>query len=127
MYSRLYREVLNQFSWVESITCFNTFYKNTGLFGFYGTAPHENVSDMMNVIAQHSIGMIYFFLSHLPVSYRCLTIRLLCLTTDMAVGFADEEVERAKNQLSASIFMHLESRMVLYDDIGRQVLAYGHR
>lgn len=45
----------------------------------------------------------------------------------MAVGFSDEEVERAKNQLSASIFMNLESRTVLYDDIGRQILAYGHR
>jgi len=45
----------------------------------------------------------------------------------MAVGFSPEEVQRAKNQLSSSIFMSLESRMVLYDDIGRQVLSYGHR
>jgi processing peptidase subunit alpha len=38
-----------------------------------------------------------------------------------------EEFERAKNQLRSGIFMNLEQRAVLTDDIGRQVLSYGER
>ena len=37
------------------------------------------------------------------------------------------ELSRAKNQLKSSLLMNLESRPILFEDIGRQVLTYGHR
>merc|ERR1712063_234956 len=36
-----------------------------------------------------------------------------------------EETARAKNQLKSSVLMKLESRQVLFEDIGRQILTYG--
>lgn len=38
-----------------------------------------------------------------------------------------EEFLRAKNQLKSQIFMALESRTSLADDMGRQVMVYGKR
>ena len=38
-----------------------------------------------------------------------------------------EELERAKVQLSSMLLMNLESRPVIFEDIGRQVLAYNKR
>ena len=37
------------------------------------------------------------------------------------------EVERAKAAAISSVLMNLESRAVVAEDIGRQVLTYGHR
>jgi len=41
--------------------------------------------------------------------------------------FSEEEMLRAKNQLKSFVFTNLESRSVLCDDIGRQVLSTGKR
>lgn len=35
--------------------------------------------------------------------------------------------QRAKTQLQSMLLMNLESRPVIFEDIGRQVLATGHR
>lgn len=37
------------------------------------------------------------------------------------------ELERAKTQLQSMLLMNLEARPVMFEDIGRQVLASGHR
>lgn len=37
------------------------------------------------------------------------------------------ELERAKTQLQSVLLMNLESRPVVFEDIGRQVLATGER
>lgn len=39
----------------------------------------------------------------------------------------NEELSRAKNMLKSLMMMQLESRMVLCEDIGRQIITYGHR
>lgn len=39
----------------------------------------------------------------------------------------DAELERAKAAAVSSVLMNLESRAVVAEDIGRQVLTYGHR
>ena len=39
----------------------------------------------------------------------------------------DEEVERAKKATISSILMNLESKAVVAEDIGRQILTYNHR
>lgn len=38
-----------------------------------------------------------------------------------------EELERAKMAAISSVYMNLESRAVVAEDIGRQILTYGHR
>ncbi len=38
-----------------------------------------------------------------------------------------EELSRAKNMLKSMMMMQLESRMVICEDIGRQLITYGHR
>ena len=45
----------------------------------------------------------------------------------MASGVSGEELDRAKAQLTSSLMMNLESRAVLFEDIGRQTLVYGQR
>lgn len=45
----------------------------------------------------------------------------------MAKGVPAEELERAKLAAISSVYMNLESRAVVAEDIGRQILTYGHR
>ncbi len=45
------------------------------------------------------------------------------LTKDMP----KEQLERAKVAAISSVYMNLESRAVVAEDIGRQILTYGHR
>ena len=40
---------------------------------------------------------------------------------------SEEELSRARNMLRGNLLTQLESRMVLFEDIGRQILTYGHR
>ena len=46
---------------------------------------------------------------------------------DVASGVPKEELERAKLAAMSSVYMNLESRAVVAEDIGRQILTYGHR
>jgi processing peptidase subunit alpha len=39
----------------------------------------------------------------------------------------DEELFRARNMLKNNVLTQLESRLVLFEDLGRQVLTYGKR
>lgn len=39
----------------------------------------------------------------------------------------NEELSRARNMLKCNVLTHLESRLVLFEDIGRQMLTYGQR
>ena len=45
----------------------------------------------------------------------------------VASKVSEEELERAKKATISSVLMNLESRAVVAEDIGRQVLTYGHR
>ena len=102
MYSRLYLNVLNKHPWVDSAIAFNSLYNDAGLFGIYGSCVPSEAGQLLNVF----------------------TDELLLLKTD---ALTDEEVSRAKNQLKSSMLMKLESRQVLFEDIGRQLLTYKKR
>merc|ERR1712166_1628112 len=39
---------------------------------------------------------------------------------------SDEELSRAKNQLKSQVLISLESRFTMSEDLGRQLLTYGH-
>jgi len=101
MYTRLYQNILNKYPFVQAANVFNSFYNTTGVFGLYGAAP--------------------------PTEMGSLVAGLVEEAKKMGGAISDVELSRAKNQLKASLLMNLESRPILFEDIGRQVLTYGAR
>ncbi|KAI0603226.1 putative mitochondrial processing peptidase alpha subunit [Biscogniauxia sp. FL1348] len=106
MYSRLYTNVLNQHSWVESCVAFNHSYTDSGLFGISALCTPGSSQQMLDVM--------------------CHELRALTLETGFA-ALSQVEVTRAKNQLRSSLLMNLESRMVELEDLGRQVQVHGRK
>jgi len=102
MYSRLYREVLNQYRWAESAEAFSSFHSESGLWGISGSCPPRVARELTRAIVDH----------------------VLKLESDLVT---DEELDRARNMLKCSVLTQLESRLVLFEDIGRQILTYGKR
>jgi processing peptidase subunit alpha len=98
MYSRLYREVLNSFAYVESANAFSTQLFDSGLVGIYGAAPPEHAGDLASLMCGH-----------------------LARLAEVSVN--NVELSRARNQLASSVLMNLESRTLLAEDIGRQMLS----
>ncbi|KAH8284558.1 hypothetical protein KR018_004298 [Drosophila ironensis] len=101
MYSRLYTKVLNRYHWMYSATAYNHAYADTGLFCIHGSAPPQHMNDMVEVITREMMGM--------------------------AAEPGREELMRSKIQLQSMLLMNLESRPVVFEDVGRQVLVTGHR
>lgn len=106
MYSRLYTNVLNQYGWVENCQAFNHAYTDSGLFGISAACGTAYVPRMLDTMARE----------------------LSLLGADTGLGRLSEgEVTRAKNQLRSSLLMNLESRMVVLEDLGRQIQVHGRR
>ena len=111
MFSRLYTNLLNRYHDVEHCSAFHHCYLDTGLFAvcisvnphFIGRAPYLIAEQLHSLVA-----------SGLGVGSR-------------RGGITAMELARARNQLKSSLVMALESRMVQVEDLGRQVLAHGHK
>lgn len=101
MYTRLYTNVLNRYHWLYSATAYNHAYADTGLFCIHASCTPSYVKDMIEVIVHEMVAM--------------------------ASGVSDNELARAKKQLQSMLLMNLEQRPVVFEDIGRQVLATGSR
>lgn len=101
MYTRLYTNVLNRYHWMYSATAYNHSYADTGLFCIHASAPPNHVRDMVEVVSRELVAM--------------------------AAKPGDIELKRAKTQLKSMLLMNLEARPVVFEDIGRQVLATGKR
>ena len=101
MYTRLYQNILNRFAFCHAASVYNAVYDHEGIFGVYCAAPAEYMGHLVTVICDEM--------------------------AKMASGVSATELGRAKNQLTSSLLMNLESRPILFEDIGRQVLTYGHR
>lgn len=101
MYTRLYQNILNRYPQVQAASVFNAFYNETGLFGVYGAAPAASMGALVAALCDEM--------------------------KKVASSISGEELDRAKNQLTSSLMMNLESRAVLFEDIGRQTLVYGGR
>mmetsp|Transcript_12386 Transcript_12386/g.27461 ORF Transcript_12386/g.27461 Transcript_12386/m.27461 type:complete len:477 (+) Transcript_12386:27-1457(+) len=86
---------------VESFSAFNTCYRDTGLFGFYGQAEEAGVRPCID--------------------------ELLFGVNGLAYDVSEEEVERGKRQLKTTLFGSLDSTTAIAEDIGRQLLVYGRR
>lgn len=85
----------------HSITTFNTCYKDTGLFGIYAIAPDNKLDDLLWYVMSNLVRLV-----HSP---------------------SDEEIERAKVNLKATMLMGLDGNSNVAEDIGRQLLTYGRR
>ncbi|KAK9804007.1 hypothetical protein WJX73_000007 [Symbiochloris irregularis] len=101
MHSRLYRNVLNQYGWMHNCTAFNSLYNDTGVVGVFATCEASKAEDATDVI----------------------TKELQALAKDVP----EQDLERAKRATASSVLMNLENRNVVAEDIGRQILTYGHR
>lgn len=106
MYSRLYTNILNQHSWVESCMAFNLSYTDSGLFGIAASCAPSRITHMIDAM--------------------CRELQALTLETGFS-ALQPAEVQRAKNQLRSSLLMNLESRMVELEDLGRQVQVHGRK
>ncbi|KAL6770558.1 MPPA1 [Auxenochlorella protothecoides x Auxenochlorella symbiontica] len=102
MHSRLYRRVLNQHGWVSNCTALSSIYNDTGLVGIFASADADRADHLVRVLADEAAALV----------------------SDLKDG---EELERAKAAALSSVLMNLESRAVVAEDIGRQVLTYGSR
>lgn len=102
MYSRLYRNVLNRNHWMFSSTAFSHSYKDSGLFCIHSSAHPSQARDILRVITDEYLKLVQSPFHH-------------------------EEVARAKKQLQSMLIMNLESRVVRFEDMGRQILGVGHR
>lgn len=83
----------------EEYECFNLFYKDTGLFGFYAACDE--------VAVEHCLGELFLGVNMLSFSVT------------------DEEVERAKRELKTKIFSGLDSSLASCTDIALQAANYG--
>ena len=85
----------------NSISTFNTCYKDTGLFGLYAITEKEKLGDLMASVTANLANLVD--------------------------NLTEEDVERAKIALKATMLMGLDGNTNVCEDIGRQLLTYGRR
>ena len=102
MFTRLFTSVLNRYHWVNSCAAHNASYEDTGLFYIQSSADPGNLKGLVDVVIREF--------------------------QDLAYGkmFADE-LMRAKRQLISMLWLNLEARPIVFEDIARQVLVTGFR
>jgi len=76
---------------------------------------------------------VLLLLTNRIFSSRCLLLQLKDLVevvvrelVSTQHSITDDELLRAKTQLQSMLLMNLESRPIVFEDVGRQVLANGH-
>ncbi|KDQ20455.1 hypothetical protein BOTBODRAFT_50557 [Botryobasidium botryosum FD-172 SS1] len=103
MYSRLYTHVLNHQPRIDHCASFHHIYNDSSLFGLFASAhPSMSTSSILPILL-HQLSLLL----HNPIPLQ--------------------ELSRAKNQLSSSLMMALESRSVEVEDLGRQILVHGRK
>uniref|UniRef100_A0A9I9D4A3 Inactive zinc metalloprotease alpha n=1 Tax=Cucumis melo TaxID=3656 RepID=A0A9I9D4A3_CUCME len=103
MHSRLYLRVLNEYQQIQSFSAFNSIFNNTGLFGIYACTGSNFVAKAVDIAASE----------------------LISIATPGQVS--QVQLNRAKESTKSAVLMNLESRMIVSEDIGRQILTYGER
>ncbi|XP_048775964.2 mitochondrial-processing peptidase subunit alpha-like isoform X2 [Ostrea edulis] len=101
MYTRLYTNVLNWHHWMFGCVAVNHVYDDSGLFCIMANAPPSKLDDLATVV-----------LSELLRTPEQIT---------------KEELDRAKKQLQSMLMYNLETRSMVFEDTGRQVISQGVR
>ncbi|MDO8606679.1 MAG: pitrilysin family protein [Phaeospirillum sp.] len=99
MSSRLFQEVREKRGLVYSIYSFASSYSDGGLFGVYAGTGEDEVSELIPVMCDEIVKV--------------------------GLGVRDDEVQRARAQLKASILMSLESTTSRCEQLARQMAVYG--
>ncbi|XP_031504433.1 mitochondrial-processing peptidase subunit alpha-like isoform X2 [Nymphaea colorata] len=102
MHSRLYLRVLNKYLQIDAFSSFSSIYNQTGMFGIHITTGSDFVADAVEIATEE----------------------LLAVAIPGEV--TEAELYRAKNATRSAVLMNLESRMIICEDIGRQILTYGN-
>ncbi len=100
MSSRLFQEVREKRGLVYSVYSFANAYSDNGLFGIYGGTGEEEVKELIPTICNE-------------------------LNKIASEKVSNKELERAKNQMKASIAMTLENPSSICELIARQMLIFG--
>ncbi|CBH09484.1 metallo-peptidase, Clan ME, Family M16, putative [Trypanosoma brucei gambiense DAL972] len=100
MQTKLFREVLNREGFLHGLECITAWYSDGGLFGLYGTAPHQAVVSLLNV-------MIY------QAASICQRV-------------SPTHLEMAKNQLRSQLILLGEGREQLLSDMGFNLVVHNH-
>jgi processing peptidase subunit alpha len=95
--------VLNEYPQIQDFSAFNSLYNNTGLFGIQATTSSDFASKAIEIAVKE----------------------LIAVATPGDVN--QVQLDRAKAATKSAILMNLESRMVVAEDMGRQILTYGER
>lgn len=99
MYSRLYTQALNRYSWIESAKQMHAAYSQAGFIGIQASSTPDRARDLVRVIA------------------RQLRYASSSLTAT--------ELTRAKNQVKSAVLGALESRPTQLDDLAEQMHYLG--
>jgi len=102
MFTRLFTSVLNRYHWINSCAAHNASYEDTGLFYIQSSAGPENLKSLVDVVINEFKELAY------------------------GPMFRDE-LARAKKQLISMLWLNLEVRPIVFEDIARQVLVTGFR
>ena len=70
--------------------------------GISGSTDPRKAGDMTKVLAEHFMRLALDFVD-------------------------DEELDRARSMLKCNVLTQLESRLVLFEDVGRQIMTYNKR
>ncbi|KAJ2289434.1 Mitochondrial-processing peptidase subunit beta, partial [Coemansia sp. RSA 2706] len=95
-------QIVSKHGLANSFMSFNTSYHDTGLWGIYLTS--ENVTQLDD--------LVHFTLKE---------------WARLSTSVTEAEVERAKQQLKASLLLNLDGTTAVAEDIGRQILTHGKR
>ncbi|KAH8617349.1 Insulinase (Peptidase family M16) Peptidase M16 inactive domain [Trypanosoma vivax] len=100
MQTKLFREVLNREGFLHGLECITAWYSDGGLFGLYGTAPHESVGPLLDVMIYQSASI-------------CQRV-------------SPTHTEMAKNQLRSQLILLGEGREQLLSDMGFNLVVHNH-
>lgn len=102
MFTRLFTHVLNRYHWIQSSAAHNMSYEDSGLFYIQSSSDPSRLRNLVDIII-HEFRTIV----HGPM--------------------LQEELDRAKKQLISMLWLNLEIRPIVFEDIARQVLSTGFR
>ena len=80
----------------------SSLYNDTGLVGIFGSSEAARADELVGIMSKE-------------------------LEAVASGGVTDAELARAKASAAASIQMNLESKAIVCEDVGRQLLTYGQR
>eukprot|EP00756_Hemistasia_phaeocysticola_P010712 Hpha_TRINITY_DN15036_c1_g8::TRINITY_DN15036_c1_g8_i1::g.123301::m.123301/K01412/PMPCA, MAS2; mitochondrial-processing peptidase subunit alpha len=97
--TKLFRECLCTYRWLDSVECITASYTDAGLIGIHGTAPHIQTNELLQVLG-HQLATV-------PQRLK------------------PEAIEIGRHQLRAQLFFSLEERGPSVDEVGRALMLRG--